>query len=66
MNVQQSFRPAPMLAASEASYREYRAARLDHYPVSAGDLVVEIGGLTDLDDDPGMLRTSEYGDLRLP
>ncbi len=51
MNPQHSFRPAPMFAASEASYREFRAARLDHYPVSAGDLVVEIGGLTDLDDD---------------
>ena len=40
-----------MFAASEASYREYRAARLDRYPASVGDLVVEIGGLTHLDDD---------------
>jgi len=50
MKPQHSFRSAVMFAASEASYREYRAARLDHYPASVGDLVVEIGGLTDLDD----------------
>lgn len=51
MKAQHSFQSAVMFAASEASYREYRAARLDHYPASVGDLVVEIGGLTDLDDD---------------
>ncbi len=38
-----------MFAASEAGYREYRAAKLDSYPTSVGDLVVEIGGLSDVD-----------------
>ncbi len=44
-----------MFAASQAAYREYRAAKLDSYPTSVGDLVVEIGGLSDMD---SIARTS--------
>jgi len=37
-----------MLHTNTASYREWRAAKLDSYPTSATELVTEVGGLTDL------------------
>jgi alpha-ketoglutarate-dependent taurine dioxygenase len=37
-----------MFAASENSYQEWRAARLDRYPGTVDDLTVGIGGLTDV------------------
>lgn len=40
-----------MFLASNARYREWRAARLDSYPRCVDDLVTSIGGLTDLDND---------------
>jgi len=38
-----------MFPASEAGYRNWRAARLDCYPQTADELMVDIGGLTALD-----------------
>jgi alpha-ketoglutarate-dependent taurine dioxygenase len=40
-----------MFPASEAGYRNWRAARLDSYPQTAAELMVDIGGLTTLDPD---------------
>ena len=37
-----------MLPISTGSYREWRAAKLDRYPISVDQLVTEIGGLVDL------------------
>lgn len=38
-----------MFLSSSAEYREWRAAKLDRYPSGADELVVNIGGLADLD-----------------
>jgi len=37
-----------MFQTTTASYREWRAAKLESYPTSAAELVTEVGGLTDL------------------
>jgi alpha-ketoglutarate-dependent taurine dioxygenase len=37
-----------MFQTNTASYREWRAAKLESYPTSAAELVTEVGGLTDL------------------
>ncbi len=37
-----------MFTSSENNYREWRAARLDRYPQTADDLLIGIGGLTDV------------------
>jgi len=37
-----------MFTSSENNYREWRAARLNRYPVMVDDLLIDIGGLTDL------------------
>ena len=39
-----------MLPTSTTGYREWRASKLDRYPKIASELVTEIGGLADLDD----------------
>lgn len=38
-----------MFLSSSADYREWRAAKLDMYPTGVDELVVNIGGLADLD-----------------
>jgi len=38
-----------MNISSSANYREWRAAKLADYPVDSDELIVRIGGLTDLD-----------------
>jgi len=39
----------PLNIFGSANYREWRAAKLANYPLVADELVVQIGGLTDLD-----------------
>jgi len=37
-----------MFQTNTASYREWRAAKLDSYPTNVAEMVTEVGGLTDL------------------